>query len=65
MARMSNTAKATTVGASVGAIAAPIIAYGAQVLQAKTGVPAEVTMPALGALAGFFMRWAAKLDPSK
>jgi hypothetical protein len=60
---MDNVTKATTVGAGVGAVATPIIAYGAQMLEAKTGIPSAVTMPALGALAAFFMRWAAKLSP--
>lgn len=50
-------------GAGVGAVATPLIAYAAQVIAAKTGVPAEVTMPLLGAVAAFFMRWAAKLNP--
>lgn len=63
MAKRKNVNTATAVGAGAGAVAAPIIAYGAQVLEVKTGVPAMVTMPMLGALAGFFMRWAAKLNP--
>lgn len=61
--KSTNVTRATVVGASTGAVATPIIAYGAQVLEVKTGIPAMVTMPALGALAGFFMRWAAKLNP--
>lgn len=61
--KTSNVTKATVVGTSAGAVATPIIAYGAQVLEVKTGVPAMVTMPLLGAVAGFFMRWAAKLNP--
>ena len=59
-----NVKTATVVGASVGAAATPAIAWGAAVLEAKTGVPAAVTMPLLGSLAGFFMRWAAKLNPN-
>jgi hypothetical protein len=65
MAAKRNVKTATVVGATAGAVATPIIAYGAQVIEVKTGVPAAVTMPALGALAGLFMRWAAKLDPTK
>lgn len=60
---MTNTNKATVVGVSAGAIATPAIAWGAAAIEAKYGVPASVTMPALGAFAGFFMRWAAKLTP--
>lgn len=63
MARRKNVNTATAVGASVGAIATPAIVWGATVLEAKTGVPAAVTMPLLGSLAGLFMRWAAKLNP--
>jgi len=61
--RVSNTNRATAVGIGAGAVATPVIAYGAAILEAKTGVPAAVTMPVLGAFAGFFMRWAAKLQP--
>lgn len=60
-----NVRTATAVGAGVGAVATPIIAYAAQVIAVKTGVPAEVTMPLLGAVAAFFMRWAAKLNPAE
>lgn len=59
----SNVNKATAVGVAVGSSAAPAIAWGAQVIEAKFGVPAFVTMPLLGSVAGFFMRWAAKLNP--
>jgi hypothetical protein len=64
MAKSKNVRNATLTGAGVGAASVPLIAYGAGVLQAKTGIPAEVTMPILGAFAGFFMRWAAKLNPN-
>jgi hypothetical protein len=61
--KSSNVRNATIIGTSVGAAATPAIAWGAAVLEVKTGIPAAVTMPALGALAGLFMRWAAKLNP--
>lgn len=61
--KVSNTTKATATGAGVGAVAVPVISYGAQYLEAKTGIPAAVTMPLLGSAAAFFMRWAAKLSP--
>lgn len=61
--KSTNVNTATAVGATAGAVATPIIAYSAQVLEAKTGVPAMVTMPLLGSIAAFFMRWAAKLNP--
>lgn len=64
MAKKRNVNTATAVGASVGAVATPAIAYGAAVIEAKTGVPAAVTMPLLGSLAALFMRWAAKLNPN-
>jgi hypothetical protein len=64
MTRKKNVRNATATGATVGAVAAPAIAYGAAVLESKTGIPAMVTMPLLGSLAGFFMRWAAKLNPA-
>lgn len=59
----SNVRNATVIGVGAGALATPLIAYGATLIEAKTGVPAAVTMPLLGAVAGFFMRWAAKLNP--
>lgn len=65
MARKTNVRNATVTGASVGAVAAPAIAYGAAILESKTGIPIMVTMPLLGSLAGFFMRWAAKLNPAE
>jgi len=58
-----NVNTATAVGVASGATATPLIAWGATVLEAKTGIPALVTMPILGAVAGLFMRWAAKLNP--
>jgi len=58
-----NVRNATMVGVGAGAVATPIIAYGAAVLEVQTGIPAAVTMPLLGALMGFVMRWAAKLNP--
>lgn len=61
--KSANVRNATVVGASVGAAATPAIAWGAAVLEAKTGVPSAVTMPLLGSLAALFMRWAAKLNP--
>lgn len=61
--KAKNVRNATVVGASVGAAATPAIAWGAAVLEAKTGIPAAVTMPLLGSIAAFFMRWAAKLNP--
>lgn len=64
MAKKRNVNTATAVGASVGAVATPAIAYGAAIIEAKTGVPAAVTMPLLGSIAAFFMRWAAKLNPN-
>ena len=65
MATKRNVNTATVVGASVGAAATPAIVYAAAVIEAKTVVPSAVTMPLLGGLAGLFMRWAAKLDPTK
>lgn len=64
-AKSKNVRNATVVGASVGAAATPAIAWGASVIEVKTGVPAAVTMPILGSLAALFMRWAAKLNPSE
>jgi len=64
MSARKNVRNATTVGVTVGAAATPAIAWGAAVLEANTGVPAMVTMPILGAFAGFLMRWAAKLNPN-
>lgn len=61
---VSNITKATAVGAVAGGAAAPLIAYSAQVIETKTGVPAFVIMPLLGSAAAFFMRWAAKLNPA-
>lgn len=64
MAKKRNVNTATAVGAGVGAVATPAIAYSAAVIEAKTGIPAAVTMPLLGSIAAFFMRWAAKLNPN-
>lgn len=61
--KASNVNTATAVGATAGAVATPAIVWGAQVLEAKYGVPSFVTMPVLGSIAGLFMRWAAKLNP--
>lgn len=58
-----NVQTATMVGGAVGAVATPAIAWGAVAIEAKTGIPAAVTMPMLGALAAFFMRWAARMNP--
>ena len=62
-AKATNVRNATVIGTGVGAIATPIIVYAATLLEVKTSVPAAVTMPLLGAIAGLFMRWAAKLNP--
>jgi hypothetical protein len=62
--RKRNVNKATAVGVAAGGVFAPVIAYGAGVVELKTGVPAIVTMPIFGAVAGLFMRWAAKLNPN-
>lgn len=63
MNEQNNVTKATVVGTGVGAAATPLISWLATVIEAKTGVPALAIMPVLGAFAGLFTRWAAKLDP--
>jgi hypothetical protein len=63
MSKPRNVNRATATGAVAGGVATPLIAYGAQVLETKTGLPALVTMPLLGAAAGWLARWAAKLNP--
>lgn len=62
MAR-NNVKKATTVGVAAGGGGAVVITYGAQVAEAKYGIPAPVTAVVLGGLFGFLSRWAAKLNP--
>lgn len=58
-----NVNKATTVGIAAGAGAAPVIAWGSTIAEAKYGVPAPVAAAVLGGLFGFLGRWAAKLNP--
>lgn len=60
-----NVRKATVVGAAAGGGSAVLLNYAAQVIQQKTGVPVEVSLTVLGTVAGFFMRWAAKLNPKE
>ncbi len=60
---MSNVTKATTVGVVGGGSAAAVIAWLAQIAEAKYGVPMVVGATVLGTAAGFLSRWAAKLEP--
>lgn len=61
--RMSNKSKATTVGMSAGGLGSGLIAWGAPILEAKTGMPAPLAAALLGTLFVFVSRWAAKLTP--
>lgn len=58
-----NVNKATTTGVVAGGGGAVVISYGAQMAEAKWGVPAPVAAALLGTAFGFLGRWAAKLNP--
>ena len=64
-APMSNTAKATTVGAITGSGATIVITWLGTFIEAKTKgqVPALVVAAVLGPVFAFITRWAAKLEP--
>ena len=62
---MGNVNKATAVGVVAGGSSIPLIVFASQWVEAKYGIPAAVTQPLIGAVAGFFMRWAAKLHPQQ
>lgn len=58
-----NVSRATATGAVAGGGGAVVISYGAQVAEAKWGIPAPVAAAALGSAFAFLARWAAKLNP--
>lgn len=62
-AGMSNTNKATAVGVGAGGTGAAVIAWLAAEGERRYGIPIFVSAGALGTLAGFLARWAAKLLP--
>lgn len=60
---MSNTTKATAVGAGAGGTGAIVIAWLSAEGERRYGIPFAVTAGVLGTGAAYLARWAAKLLP--
>lgn len=60
---ISNTTKATAVGATAGGTGAAVIAWASAEIERRYGVPVFVSAAVLGSGFAFVARWAAKLLP--